>query len=127
MITTLNVGGRYFAMILLVTGPFVALNVGHPTRTTSAPSFRTGSKLTAFWLIAPNLMGDNGRPPSPDEARGPHRLRQLRLFRLALVYTILFPEESRAVLPDCRRRDYRRMWPDGHRRTGHEVVVPEEE
>lgn len=27
MITTLNVGARYFCMILLVTGPFVGLNV----------------------------------------------------------------------------------------------------
>ncbi|OLN87146.1 hypothetical protein CCHL11_08965 [Colletotrichum chlorophyti] len=28
MITTLNVGARYFSMILLVTGPFVGLNTG---------------------------------------------------------------------------------------------------
>lgn len=27
MITTLNVGARYFCMILLVVGPFVGLNV----------------------------------------------------------------------------------------------------
>ncbi|UQC77455.1 major facilitator superfamily transporter [Colletotrichum lupini] len=27
MITTLNVGARYFSMILLVTGPFLGLNV----------------------------------------------------------------------------------------------------
>lgn len=37
MITTLNVGGRYFAMILLVTGPFAALNVSHPNQATSPP------------------------------------------------------------------------------------------
>lgn len=30
MITTLNVGARYFSMILLVTGPFVGLNVSQP-------------------------------------------------------------------------------------------------
>ncbi|KAK1722187.1 hypothetical protein BDP67DRAFT_16729 [Colletotrichum lupini] len=27
MITTLNVGARYFSMILLVTGPFLGLNL----------------------------------------------------------------------------------------------------
>jgi ethanolamine transporter EutH len=32
MITTLNVGARYFAMILLVVGPFAGLSVSHFTQ-----------------------------------------------------------------------------------------------
>ncbi|GKT85510.1 major facilitator superfamily transporter [Colletotrichum tofieldiae] len=48
MITTLNVGARYFAMILLVTGPFVGLNISWET--TVVPRPRT--KRAALIAIA---------------------------------------------------------------------------
>ncbi|KAL2110286.1 hypothetical protein VUR80DRAFT_1396 [Thermomyces stellatus] len=41
MITTLNVGARYFSMILLVTGPFVGLNLQIAWETTVVPRPRT--------------------------------------------------------------------------------------
>ncbi|VUC31201.1 unnamed protein product [Clonostachys rosea] len=41
MITTLNVGARYFSMILLVTGPFVGLNLQLSWETTVVPRPRT--------------------------------------------------------------------------------------
>ncbi|SPO04150.1 related to putative tartrate transporter [Cephalotrichum gorgonifer] len=41
MITTLNVGARYFSMILLVTGPFVGLNLHIAWETTVIPRPRT--------------------------------------------------------------------------------------
>ncbi|GKT47302.1 putative transporter [Colletotrichum spaethianum] len=48
MITTLNVGARYFSMILLVTGPFVGLNISWET--TVVPRPRT--KRAALIAIA---------------------------------------------------------------------------
>ncbi|EXM08564.1 major facilitator superfamily domain-containing protein [Fusarium oxysporum II5] len=41
MITTLNVGARYFCMILLVVGPFVGLNIQISWETTVVPRPRT--------------------------------------------------------------------------------------
>ncbi|KAH6695432.1 major facilitator superfamily transporter [Plectosphaerella plurivora] len=41
MITTLNVGARYFCMILLVTGPFIGLNLQISWETTVVPRPRT--------------------------------------------------------------------------------------
>ncbi|KAF5681228.1 tartrate transporter [Fusarium heterosporum] len=41
MITTLNVGARYFSMILLVVGPFVGLNIQISWETTVVPRPRT--------------------------------------------------------------------------------------
>lgn len=58
MITTLNVGARYFCMILLVTGPFVGLNV----RSTRA--VEESRRLTA---IASNFVGDNRRAAATDQ------------------------------------------------------------
>lgn len=128
MITTLNVGGRYFAMILLVTGPFVGLNVSHPSDN-KAHVVRLQNIHANRVLSTPasNLVGDNSRPPPPNQARGPHRLRQLRLIRIALVYAVLLPDKPRAVLPDCRRSHHHGLRHDGYRRAYHEMVVPEEE
>ncbi|CCF46049.1 major facilitator superfamily transporter [Colletotrichum higginsianum] len=50
MITTLNVGARYFCMILLVTGPFVGLNLQISWETTVVPRPRT--KRAALIAIA---------------------------------------------------------------------------
>ncbi|KAK1978840.1 major facilitator superfamily transporter [Colletotrichum cereale] len=50
MITTLNVGARYFSMILLVTGPFVGLNLQISWETTVVPRPRT--KRAALIAIA---------------------------------------------------------------------------
>jgi hypothetical protein len=59
MITTLNVGARYFSMILLVIGPFVGLNVRFPTDIThliltdGINSFKSHGKPLLF--LAPVL------------------------------------------------------------------------
>lgn len=83
MITTLNVGARYFCMILLVTGPFIGLNVG------LLLSLIIGH--VADYCIASNLLGDHRRSATQDEARGSDCLRKLRLLRLPLVYPLLLP------------------------------------
>ncbi|KAK0368682.1 hypothetical protein CLIM01_13956 [Colletotrichum limetticola] len=44
MITTLNVGARYFSMILLVTGPFLGLNTG-------GGAIITGCGLTVIFVL----------------------------------------------------------------------------
>lgn len=128
MITTLNVGGRYFAMILLVTGPFVGLNVSQLSHSNARViPLRRVNVNCVLSTPASNLVGDNSRPPPPNQARGPHRLRQLRLFRLALVHAVLFPHKPRAVLPDGWRCHHRGLRLDGSRRSHDEVVVSEEE
>ncbi|WDK21474.1 major facilitator superfamily transporter [Colletotrichum graminicola] len=50
MITTLNVGARYFCMILLVTGPFIGLNLQISWETTVVP--RPPTKRAALIAIA---------------------------------------------------------------------------
>ncbi|KAK2040112.1 major facilitator superfamily transporter [Colletotrichum somersetense] len=50
MITTLNVGARYFCMILLVSGPFIGLNLQISWETTVVPRPRT--KRAALIAIA---------------------------------------------------------------------------
>lgn len=59
MITTLNVGARYFSMVLLVVGPFVGLNVSID-RNTSWQNL-----LTDYRDIDSNLLGDDRRSTSP--------------------------------------------------------------
>jgi hypothetical protein len=81
MITTLNVGARYFCMILLVTGPFIGLNVGF--------LLSLLIKSVADYCIASNLLGDRRLSATQDEARGSDCLRKLRLLCLPLVHTLL--------------------------------------
>lgn len=53
MISTLNVGARYFSLILLCTGPYVGLNIQLPWETTVVPRPRT--KRAALIAIANSL------------------------------------------------------------------------
>jgi hypothetical protein len=83
MITTLNVGARYFCMILLVTGPFIGLNV--------SLLLSHVIESAADYHIASDLLGDHRRSATQDEARGSDCLRKLRLLRLSLVHPLLLP------------------------------------
>ena len=118
MITTLNVGARYFCMILLVVGPFVGLNVSHPAYQ-SRPLMLTAT--------ASNLLGNHRRSSPPYKACGPYRIRQLCLLRVSLVHALLLPSKPGALLSDWWRCYHCRLWPGRHLCFDHEMVCQQEE
>ncbi|GKZ93373.1 hypothetical protein AnigIFM59636_006444 [Aspergillus niger] len=73
MISTLNIGARYFSFILLCTGPFVGLN-----------------------RLDPNILGNQRRPPPAHKTSRPGGNRELRIVSLALVHAIFLPDVAGA-------------------------------
>lgn len=61
MISTLNVGARYFCMILLVVGPFVGLNVSHSAYEShlffayDLNSFKSLGRLQLYLALVPSV------------------------------------------------------------------------
>lgn len=82
MISTLNMGARYFSLILLCTGPFVGLNVRFPI---------TEYQTAANHNPDTNFLGNHSRSTAPDKESCVGCHSQLCLFRLALVYAVLLP------------------------------------
>jgi hypothetical protein len=107
MISTLNVGARYFGLILLCSGPFLGLNVSHNFDT------RRYSYLTC--QTAPTFLGDHSRAPTSNQASGAGRLRQLCIVSLALVLSLLLPTLAGASVSTgrwnyhCWMRSYRHL------------------
>jgi hypothetical protein len=120
MITQDNVGARYFSMILLVIGPFVGLNV-------SLPMFPYHKKLLLTMTQASNFLGNYCCTSTSYQACRSNRLCQLCFFCISLVHTLLLPTKPGAILPDCRRRDYRGLWSRRYFRLDYEMVCSQEE
>ena len=116
MISTLNVGARYFGMFLLCAGPFVGLNVRNSCQL-----------LVSCMLIIPDphTLGNHKSCSAPYKEGCTCRNYQLHCFSLALVLAILLRKLvrytstfaklilsasfTRTPLPERWRLDHRRM------------------
>ena len=103
MISTLNVPARYFSIFLLCAGPFVGLNIQIAWETTVVPRPRT--KRAALIAIA-NCVSSVSTSHFSCVPEGTDADLSIDL---TLVHTVLFPQESRAKVPDWRRCDHCRM------------------
>lgn len=120
MITTLNVGARYFCMILMVTGPFVGLNV-------SVEDCSLVFKCLLLTTIASNILGNNCCATTTDQEGCSDRYCQLCLVCLSLVHPVLFPSKPGAILSDGRWRNHCWVWFDSNLCPRYQVVLSEEE
>jgi MFS family permease len=120
MISTLNVGARYFSIFLLCSGPFVGLNIQISWETTVVPRPRT--KRAALIAIA-NCVS------SVSLAFSVPLLHQILTISagLPLVHPILLPDVPGAKVPDWRWCHHRRMWTHSHLLSGGEMVGYKEE
>lgn len=114
MISTLNVGARYFSLILLCTGPFVGLNV----------CFHF---LNRFNRLDPNQLGNNGGSATPDETSGVDCYRQLRFLGFSLVHPVFLSEVAGAAIPDWWGHHHCRVWTCSLVLSGGAVVVHAQE
>jgi len=120
MISTLNVGARYFSIFLLCSGPFVGLNIQISWETTVVPRPRT--KRAALIAIA-NCVSS----VSP-YMQSPMKHQELIVFAgLTLVHSLLLPDVSGAKVPNWWRCHHRWMRFDSYLLSGGEVVGHKEE
>lgn len=121
MISTLNVGARYFSIFVLCSGPFVGLNIQIAWETTVVPRPRT--KRAALIAIA-NCVSS---------------VSIIRHFQLEvtigtnvstgfpLVHTVFLSQKPRAKIPDGRWSHHCWLWFDRHLMLGGSLVGDEEE
>ena len=119
MISTLNVGARYFSLFLLCTGPFIGLNVS--LEYDALLLYNANKKLDS------NSMGNNRGTSSSNQTCRPHCYCKLRVLGLALVFAILLSSIARAQIRDWRRCHYHRLWPLHHNLPRYPMVLPKEE
>lgn len=99
MISTLNLGARYFSMILLCTGPFVGLNVSK-----SLLEILIVQVGILTILSDSNCMGNYRCSTTEDKTCSTGSHRQLCLISITLVYAVFLSTLAGASIPD-RGRD----------------------
>jgi hypothetical protein len=124
MISTLNVGARYFSIFLLCAGPFVGLNIQIAWETTVVPRPRT--KRAALIAIANCVSSVSSAPFCHRNVMGSFT-DEIIVTGLPLVHPLLLPPHPGAKIPDRWRRDHRRLRPDRRLLSCGQVVGDEEE